>query len=94
MLLVMSAMINRMNTPDATGESTYPKPKAFIFSEPMLAMSAVAPPGGCIVLVTCIATMDRETANAEDNQSSCGRSLYTSTPITAEMRCPPMRFRG
>ena len=75
MLLTIKAMVSKMTTPLNTGVSTYRKPRAWIFADPIVAISAVAPPGGCIVLVICIITIDKETDSAADSHNSCGMSL-------------------
>lgn len=49
MLLKISATIKRINTPVNTGNKTYRYPNALIFSDPITAINAVAPPGGCRV---------------------------------------------
>ncbi len=46
MLLTKMAMTNKINAPLATGTRTYKKPKWWISSLPITAISAVAPPGG------------------------------------------------
>ena len=86
--------MSNTNVPIKTGESTYRYPKAFILSEPMMAINAVAPPGGCKVLVICIRIMAVETARGAAIQMISGANLWTVTPIRAEITCPPTRFRG
>ena len=46
MLLNIKATINRIIVPDKTGDKTYKYPNVFIFSAPITAIKAVAPPGG------------------------------------------------
>ena len=75
MLLKIKAVISSTNVPMKTGESTYIYPKAFILSEPMMAISAVAPPGGCNVLVICIKMMADETARGAAIQMISGANL-------------------
>ena len=66
MLLKINAVKNKISTPVSTGDRTYQYPKFFIFSVPIIAIKAVAPPGGCKVFVICIKTIDKETANGAD----------------------------
>lgn len=96
MLFTMMAEMNRTVTPVSTGDRTYIYPNPRIFAEPILAISAVAPPGGCIVFVICIATIESDTASADatHNISGDGNNLCAVTPIKAHTRCPPTRFRG
>ena len=47
--------------------------------EPVTAINAVAPPGGCNVFVICMATIASATAKAEANQSVSGKSLAVVT---------------
>ena len=65
MLLKIKATIKRINAPLKTGENTYQYPKSRIAGEPVTAIKAVAPPGGCKVLVICINTIAEATATAE-----------------------------
>ncbi len=46
MLFTSRAITSRINAPPPTGNSAYMKPRLWIFSPPMTAMRAVAPPGG------------------------------------------------
>ena len=75
MLLKIHATINKIKDPDKTGDSTYMNPSAFTFSEPMIAINAVAPPGGCKVLVTCIKTMESATAKGAVSQIILGKKV-------------------
>lgn len=68
-------MISKISTPIKTGEKTYIYPKLFILSEPMLAIRAVAPPGGCNVLVICIKIIEKETAKGAAIQIISGTIL-------------------
>lgn len=61
-------------------------PNVFIFSLPIFAIKAVAPPGGWSVFVICIKTIERETANAEDSYNSLGINLCTVTPTIAQTK--------
>lgn len=72
MLLTIMAERNRIVTPVKTGDNTYIYPSPSILAEPMLAISAVAPPGGCMVLVICIHTIERDTASAAASHSISG----------------------
>src|SRR6218665_241493 len=74
-LFTISATANSIVTPDSTGDSTYRYPNDLIFSEPITAINAVAPPGGCRVLVNCMPIMDSETANGAVSQIISGISL-------------------
>ena len=75
MLLKIKAVINKTNVPIKTGEKTYIYPKAFILSEPMMAISAVAPPGGCKVLGICIIIIADETAKGAAIHMISGANL-------------------
>lgn len=75
MLLKIKAVMSKTNVPIKTGESTYIYPKAFILSDPMIAINAVAPPGGCRVLVICIIIMADETARGATIQMISGANL-------------------
>lgn len=83
-----------MTVPEKTGISTYKYPNEDILVPPITAIRAVAPPGGCSVLVTCIATIDIATANGAVNQIISGKNLATVTPIIADTTCPPTKFLG
>src|SRR4051812_18131792 len=74
-LLKIRAVNSSIIEPARTGDKTYIYPSAFIFSEPITAIKAVAPPGGCRVLVICIHTMERETAKGAVNQITSGNTL-------------------
>lgn len=63
MLLKIKAVKNKIKTPVRTGDNTYQYPKSLILGVPIIAINAVAPPGGCKVFVICIKTIDKETAN-------------------------------
>ena len=63
-------------------------------AEPVTAIKAVAPPGGWSVLVICIKTMDKETANGAEIHKISGINFWIVTPIIAETKCPPTKFRG
>src|SRR5690606_41857232 len=67
---------------------------AGILAPPLPAISADAPPGGCRVLLNCIATMEVATANGAVNQITSGNSLAMVTPTIADTTCPPTKFRG
>ncbi|TDS16215.1 hypothetical protein B0I21_102541 [Sphingobacterium paludis] len=60
----------------------------------LTAMSAVAPPGGCKVRVTCMSTIDKATANGAVSQMISGSTWATVTPAIAETTCPPIKLRG
>ena len=66
----------------------------------MAARSAVAPAGGCIVLVSAMAAdaNPHVKAPASHRKSSKSefskKSLVTPTPMRAERKCPAMEFRG
>jgi len=94
MLLKIIATNNRIAAPDKTGLKTYQYPIEMILADPIFAIKAVAPPGGCSVFVICIETMETETAKAEDNQGSLGIILCTVTPTIAQIICPPSKFLG
>ena len=74
----------------------YQYPKALIFSEPIIAMSAVAPPGGCRAFSICMAMMELATATAQVSQKTSKYPMVfsTVTPMKALTVCPRMRFRG
>lgn len=65
-----------------------------MFSVPIMAISAVAPPGGCKVFVNCMAIMDVDTAKGAASQIISGINLAIVTPIIAEIICPPITFLG
>ncbi len=46
-----------------------------MFGVPITAINAVAPPGGCKVLVICMATIESETANGAAIQLIPGNNL-------------------
>src|SRR5688572_6730848 len=71
-LLNIKATASKIRQPVNTGESTKRNPRAFIFSEPITAINAVAPPGGCRVLVSCMATIEIETAKGAVSQMISG----------------------
>ena len=77
-----------MIVPVKTGDNTKKYPSDFIFSVPITAISAVAPPGGWSVRVVCITIMERATARGAVIQIISGKNLYTLTPIIAESNCP------
>src|SRR5690606_16575136 len=93
-LLKTRATRSSMAAPVKTGDNTNQYSIAFIFSDPITASSAVAPPGGCKVLLICIAMMDSATANGAVNQITGGQSLHMVTPTRADITCPPIRLRG
>ncbi len=74
MLLKTSATTNKIKQPDKTGLNTYQYPIAAIFVPLLTAISAVAPPGGCKVRVTCIRTIEEATANGAVSQIISGNS--------------------
>ena len=45
-LLKISATHSKVITPVSTGDTRYINPRGLIFSEPIIAINAVAPPGG------------------------------------------------
>ena len=96
MLFTIKAIINKIVTPERTGSMTYINPSALIFSVPILAISAVAPPGVCKVFVICMATIEIDTAKAQANQFHSGLGIRYAmlTPMHALIRCPPTRFLG
>ena len=94
MLLNIKAIKSKIKHPVKTGDSTYQNPIVLIFSVPITAIRAVAPPGGCRVLVICIKTMEKATAKGAASQSVSGKILYIATPTIAEIKCPPTKFRG
>ena len=53
----------------------YQYPSLWIFSVPMTAISADAPPGGCNVPVASMITMDNATARLGPNQGRCTQSI-------------------
>ena len=59
-----------------------------------MAIKAVAPPGGCNVLVICIKTIEIETASGAVSHKISGTNFATVTPTIDEIRCPPIKFRG
>lgn len=78
------ATIKRIKHPTKTGEITYQYPIFFNSTEPVTAIKAVAPPGGCKVLVICIKTIDNETAKGAAIHKISGMSFWMLTPIIAE----------
>ena len=70
MLFTNRATTSMTAAPAATGRSTYRNPRAWIFELPMTAIRAVAPPGGCSVLVTCMAAIAVPTANGADAEEA------------------------
>ena len=94
MLFTTTAMISSINDPVATGINTYINPNSCIFSLPITAINAVAPPGGWSVRVSCMTIIEVATAKAEQNQMFPEKSLKAATPIIADNICPPIRFRG
>lgn len=67
------------------------------------ASNAVAPAGGCVVFVSCMATIATEAdsdpaSHRKESKRACvGRrpkSLVMQRPSNALMKCPPMRARG
>ena len=69
----MRATNNKIITPVKTGKTTYKYPNAFIFAEPVTAIKAVAPPGGCKVFVCCIAITESDTAKGAVSQTMSGK---------------------
>lgn len=65
-----------------------------IFVPLLTAISAVAPPGGCSVRVTCMPTIDDATASGAVNQIMSGKTCATVTPAIAETTWPPIKLRG
>lgn len=94
MLLKIKATKSSIKLPVRTGESTYQKPISFIFSVPITAIRAVAPPGGWSVLVICIKIIEKDTANGAASQIISGNTLCIATPAIAEIKWPPTKFRG
>jgi hypothetical protein len=72
MLLKNKATNSRMIHPERTGEMTYQYPNSGIFPVELTAIKAVAPPGGCSVLVYCINTIEKATAKGAESQMICG----------------------
>lgn len=83
-LLKKIATTKSIVAPKSTGYNTYQYPNANIFTDPILAIMAVAPPDGCKVLVICITTIEMETASADESYISVGMILCTVTPINAQ----------
>mmetsp|Transcript_10107 Transcript_10107/g.21618 ORF Transcript_10107/g.21618 Transcript_10107/m.21618 type:complete len:228 (-) Transcript_10107:739-1422(-) len=57
-------------------------------------MSAVAPPGGWVVRVNCMARRARDMPTAVATHSTSWSTIRVMMPTMAEMICPPIRFRG
>lgn len=71
-----------MPAPDITGVNTYMKPTLWILSLLYMAMSAVAPAGGCTVLVKDIMAIETETAKAAASHGYLSpRSSWNAVPI-------------
>ena len=93
-LFTKRATTNIIDAPNPTGHSTYQYPSLWIALPPITAISAVAPPGGCPVPVSCIAKMDKATASGHARILWSPRSKKTVTPMRADRQCPPIRLRG
>ena len=78
MLLIQSATTNIINAPSPTGMIAYKYPKLWILLLPITAIKAVAPPGGCNVLVKCIIAIAVATAREEVSHIGVNRSLIPS----------------
>ena len=76
-----------------TGFSTNDQPRAVTASPPITAASAVAPAGGCVLLVHCITSTAIPTAKPADNKP-VPRNDAHATPTVAAKTCPPTRGQG
>ena len=91
------------------GISTYQYPVRFTPADPIVAIKAIAPPGGCRDDVKYMATMDRETARGADKKLypevpnnvvtfSDGiptpKSLKQVTPMNDDITLPKIAFHG
>ena len=80
-------MPNKIKMPDNTGESKNKNPNECTLLVPITAIKAVAPPGGWVVRVSCIANMDKATAKAQHShwQSTPAKHLNKQMPMSAEI---------
>ena len=94
MLFTNSATSTNSAGPSVEGASTYSQPSACTSGEPITAIRAVAPPGGCSVRVACISAIAVDTASGAASQGVAGRRVQQATPTLADNACPPTTLRG
>ena len=64
------------------------------FADPMTAINEVAPPGGWVVFVNCMARIAKDTASGAASKESGPKNEKVLTPTNAEIICPPNKFLG